>query len=320
MSDYDRDFWDLPRNGKELKERLPSPDCIPGCSCLTLAGLGLFLGMWETIRIKIQMNSLTPHTQFKKLENRCEITWSKYVYSDDENCIDYYKYGFKIKRTDDNFESANQSLYRWPCVDLETRQRLKSTKEGSCDDCGGMRNATLRVGQSVHCWRPRVYDLPPAYKCGNDECYKIQDPEDDLYGAIVVNAVRFYGGMLSCFVSCIYGCCLCCGCCECCFRGIVSLGEIGDTAQVPTEDGSPPADKVGKPVAVNYMLEEQAAATRIQAVHRGRAARSRLYKYHPGIPCHLRCQSCGYVVKQNLCPRCGAKKPEAPVRVGEIIN
>lgn len=252
-------------NCDEIRKRLPSSDCIPCCSCLTLCVLGFVLGCWESIRIKIEMGKYTPDTQFKRMDNRCVITWSEYMYLDDRDCIDHYRFGFVIKNGPlEEFTSANVSLYRWPCVDVETKWRLKSTKKGTCDDCSPMRNGSERVGESVHCWHTTVpvSDLPSGYHCGNEDCYKIEDPEDNLMGAITINSFRFYGGMISCFVSCIYGCCICCGCCDCCFQ------HRGDDPSLPP--GHP--DLIGKPVRVEF--NEETAATHIQAVHRGRAARN----------------------------------------------
>jgi hypothetical protein len=79
--------------------------------------------------------------------------------------------------TGDNYVYVYQSI-----------ESVFNKNQNDCNDnTGSFAAPTFSIGEQYQCWRPSNPgdELPGAYKCGNDECIKVFDPQNDADAAEV---------------------------------------------------------------------------------------------------------------------------------------
>jgi len=134
-------------------------------------------------------------------------------------CYDYYAYDFTYTAT--SYESKevreNRDKYYGKCADTGSVKDWNTQGPFNTEKDGG--------SPMVACWRPAgdADDIPDSYSCGNAECYKIYDPQNEMvdavasakkqigignkllgggFAAAVIGAVAFLSLVYHCVVMC----------------------------------------------------------------------------------------------------------------------
>ena len=186
--------------------------------------------MYYAIQKQLIVNGVDPMKQFNVIDSNCIIVEVNHIVNGRQKrcetknsstvrncgCEDIYLYLFSLPLQ--RIESTDASKFE---IESETNvyQSIEHVIERgarSCQNSDGPVDPYFDVGQETRCWRPSLSEsetetqpkLPDAYKCGNDLCLKVLDPQND---ADVVHRDQtrrwtvvggFYGAMVfMCFVS-----------------------------------------------------------------------------------------------------------------------
>jgi len=161
--------------------------------------------------------ALDPEADFFLLDEPCSIDSHVYVESNQKRCCE--KSGDSTKCRDCGCEDVYYYVFdAMQLVDEEGYDYIGSGYQSdfftvdrlftkSCDN-SSPKLPPWEQGEQVQCWRPSQpgVALPRQYQCGNEDCIKIFDPQQDKDEAHA-NAVRMrYGGLVTFVVAfiCIF--------------------------------------------------------------------------------------------------------------------
>jgi len=138
---------------------------------------------------------LNPRADFSKLPESCIIEDVIHSYREEEDgyghhCYDDYSYVFSYQGG--RYRSRGNAALRY---------------DGVCHG-SQRRSPVFVVGEEVPCWKPNISPVPAQYNCGNDMCYKIFDPENEVEIAKDTGDAMEAAG-LSSLLSGILCCCCC---------------------------------------------------------------------------------------------------------------
>ena len=80
----------------------------------------------------------------------------------------------------------------------ESKQASQNVCSNRCGSCSHINTQPhYAAGEFVTCWQPQPgYDPGSPYSCGNDECYKIFDPADEISDATTAGATMIPFGLI----------------------------------------------------------------------------------------------------------------------------
>ena len=152
-----------------------------------------------------EVESLDAASDFQDLGTACFITqvfhttkeWSSKSGRSSRtwNCKDMYWYEFTVGN------SSQGELYL-------SRKEEKTRSKGRCSSTSKVA-ATFSDGQNVQCWQPLVNDISWAYHCGDDSCFKIFSPQEELNLAYSNGRLMFIIGAVLLPVAGVAGVVLC---------------------------------------------------------------------------------------------------------------
>ena len=149
-------------------------------------------------------NGVDPMKQFNVIDSNCIIVEVSHIVNGrqkrcetkdsytDCGCEDVYLYLFSLPQTQQHIESTNSIAGIEIESETHVYQSIEHAIERRGDTCRNSdvpMDPNFDVGQETHCWRPAprpleseaetLSKLPDAYKCGNDLCLKVFDPQND---------------------------------------------------------------------------------------------------------------------------------------------
>uniref|UniRef100_A0A7S4GLD3 Uncharacterized protein n=1 Tax=Oxyrrhis marina TaxID=2969 RepID=A0A7S4GLD3_OXYMA len=138
---------------------------------------------------------LNPRADFSKLPESCIIEDVIHAYREEEDgygyhCYDDYSYIFSYQGC--QYRSRQNEALRYDGLCRESQPRIP----------------LFVVGEEVPCWQPNVRPVAAQYNCGNDMCYKIFDPQNEVAIAEDTGDAMEAAGISS--LVCGILCCFCC--------------------------------------------------------------------------------------------------------------